>query len=56
MIVIQAAQIVNNADGSFAAYRITQTNGSIYFVPEDARNTDYQIIQQWIAAGNTPDV
>ena len=34
-------------------YKITYQNGSVKSVPNDPANTDYQAIQEWIAAGNT---
>jgi hypothetical protein len=34
-------------------YTVTYDNGVTSFVPLDPENTDYQAIQEWIAAGNT---
>ena len=34
-------------------YKVTYQNGSVKSVPLDEANTDYQAIQEWIAAGNT---
>ena len=34
-------------------FKITYTNGTVTFVPNDEANTDYQAIQKWIAEGNT---
>ena len=42
--------IINN---QFANYKMTLSNGQIFIVPLDPANTDYQAIQEWIAAGNT---
>ena len=33
-------------------YKVTCDDGKILFVPLDPANTDYQAIQEWIAAGN----
>jgi hypothetical protein len=38
--------------GKFENYKIV-LNGITMFVPLDEANTDYQAIQEWIAAGNT---
>ena len=38
---------------SFSNYKMTLSNGQIWTVPLDEANTDYQAIQEWIAAGNT---
>jgi hypothetical protein len=37
--------------GEFVSYKMTLTNGTIWFVPLDTSNTDYQAIQKWIAEG-----
>ena len=34
-------------------FKITDTNGTVTFVPNEESNTDYQEIQQWIADGGT---
>ena len=34
------------------SYKVVE-NGVTSFVPLDPANTDYQAIQEWIAAGNT---
>ena len=36
----------------FNCYKVI-INDIISFVPNDEANTDYQAIQEWIAAGNT---
>jgi hypothetical protein len=40
-------------DGNFENYKVTFSNGKISNVPLNEANTDYQAIQEWIAAGNT---
>lgn len=35
------------------SYNITQQDDTILSVPIDTANTDYQAIQEWVAAGNT---
>ena len=37
--------------GEFLRYKMTLTNDTIWFVPLDPANTDYQAIQKWIAEG-----
>ena len=37
----------------FVSYKMTLTNGQLWYVPLDEANTDYQAIQEWISAGNT---
>jgi len=39
-------------NGKFVSYSITKDNKQ-FAVPLDEANTDYQAIQEWIAAGNT---
>jgi hypothetical protein len=34
-------------------YKVTYSDNIVKFVPLDPANTDYQAIQEWIAAGNT---
>ena len=34
-------------------YKVTYSDSTVKFVPLDPANTDYQAIQEWIAAGNT---
>jgi len=44
----------NYYNGNFVSYTITYQNSDmIKSVPLDPANTDYQAIQEWIAAGNT---
>tara|TARA_B100001250_G_C19109195_1_gene490378 strand:+ start:142 stop:333 length:192 start_codon:yes stop_codon:yes gene_type:complete len=42
-----------NMKNEFADYKTTLSNGKIWFIPLDEANTDYHIIQQWIADGGT---
>ena len=37
----------------FVSYRMILSNGKEFSVPLDEANTDYQVIQQWIADGGT---
>ena len=37
----------------FCSYQVTYSDGTIWSVPLDEENTDYQEIQQWISEGNT---
>lgn len=34
-------------------YKITYQNGTVWSVPLDPANTDYQMIQKWISEGGT---
>ena len=40
-----------NLDNQFTGYKLTKTDGTIWSVPLDEANTDYQAIQEWIANG-----
>ena len=40
-------------DGNWSNYKMTLTNGKVWSVPLDEANTDYQLIQEWIAEGNS---
>ena len=51
--MIQSVEKYYNLDGIFRNYKVTKTDSSIWFVPLDEANTDYQAIQEWIAEGNT---
>ena len=37
----------------FCSYKLIFTDGRIYSVPLNTANSDYQAIQEWIAAGNS---
>ena len=44
----------NYLDGDFVSYQVTYVNSNrVKSVPLDEANSDYQAIQEWIAAGNT---
>ena len=43
----------NYIDGIFKNYKLTKTDGKVWFIPLDPANTDYQAIQQWISEGNS---
>ena len=40
-----------NDNNEFVAYKMTLSDGKVWSVPLDEANTDYQAIQEWIAAG-----
>jgi len=40
-------------ENQFVSYKMTLSNGQVKSVPLDEANTDYQAIQEWIAAGNS---
>ena len=51
--MITKVEKIYDMDGvTFNGYRITKNN-IISLVPLDEANTDYQLIQEWIAEGNT---
>jgi len=39
-------------DNQFTSYKMTLNDGQVWSVPLDEANTDYQLIQEWIAEGN----
>ena len=41
------------SENNFVNYKMTKQDGSIWHVPLDEANTDYQAIQEWIADGGT---
>ena len=41
------------SEGNWSSYKMTLTNGTVWSVPLDPANSDYQAIQEWIAEGNT---
>ena len=44
----------NYLDGEFVSYQVTYVNSNkVKSVPLNSDNSDYQAIQEWIAAGNT---
>ena len=44
----------NYFENEFVSYQVTYINSNVQLsVPLDPANTDYQAIQEWIAAGNT---
>ena len=38
-------------DNQFTSYKMTLNDGQVWSVPLDEANTDYQLIQEWIADG-----
>ena len=44
-----------NKDGAIPAIQVTKEDGTIWSVPFDEANTDYQEYLEWVAEGNTPD-
>ena len=43
----------NYFENVFVSYKVTYSDNTISFVPLDEANSDYQAIQDWIAAGNS---
>ena len=43
----------DNFENQFVSYKLVCLDGTIKSVPLDEANTDYQAIQEWIAAGNS---
>jgi len=50
MIINVEKQYVENV---FTNYKMTTTDSTIWIVPLDTANSDYQAIQEWVAEGNT---
>ena len=42
-----------NLKNEFNGYKMTLDDGTVWSVPLDEANTDYQAIQEWIKEGNT---
>jgi hypothetical protein len=42
--------------GSDQVYRVYLEDETICFVPIDSGNSDYKLIQEWEAEGNTPKI
>ena len=56
--MISTIDIINTVekiyiDGVFDNYEVVLTNGKKLFVPHDTGNTEYQLILEWVAEGNT---
>jgi len=49
-MIIETVKKVNNPEGEFINHYLVN---SIYFVPKDEANKDYQKILLWVADGNT---
>jgi len=49
----QYGSIILGETSTFNSYRIIMNNNEEFVVPLDPANTDYQAIQEWIAAGNS---
>ena len=54
MIIETVTKIYEDEFNRFIGYRVTNSqNDQVTFVPNNEANSDYQAIQEWIAAGNT---
>jgi hypothetical protein len=42
-----------NLQNQFNGYKMTLDDNTVWSVPLDPANSDYQAIQEWIAEGNT---
>ena len=40
---------------TLVGYSLTLSDGTKWAVPLDEANTHYQLIQEWLAEGNTPE-
>ena len=49
-MIIETVKKVNNEFGNFANIYLVN---SIYNVPKDEANKDYELILEWVADGNT---
>ena len=45
----------DDRDGPVPSIQATRENGTIWSVPLDPANTDYQEYLEWVAAGNTAE-
>ena len=43
----------NDVDVFQNIYKVTYSDNTVSYVPHNTDNTDYQAIQDWIAAGNS---
>ena len=50
---IQEIVLIYDFNGVANSYKVTCTDNSVCQVPLKTGNTDYQVIQEWIAEGNT---
>jgi hypothetical protein len=46
-MIVEKEYFKNN----FTGYKLTKEDGTVWSVPLDEANTDYQAIQEWIAEG-----
>jgi uncharacterized pyridoxamine 5'-phosphate oxidase family protein len=51
--MINTVEKIYNLNNTFELYKVVYENNKVKFVPLDEANTDYQAIQEWIAAGNS---
>ena len=45
-----------DVDNVLRCYKVKREDGSVWFVPIDEANSDYQAYLAWVAEGNTPEV
>jgi len=50
---VRKGYTISGTDYVFSCYIVTDTDNKEHGVPLDPANTDYQLIQEWIAEGNT---
>ena len=53
MIISSVTKQYSTVNNNFTSYQIEYEDGKKVSVPLDPANTDYQAIQEWIAAGNS---
>ena len=51
--MISSVEKTYELDNTFNGYKVTKQDSSIWHVPLDEANSDYQAIQEWIADGGT---
>ena len=51
--MINTVEKTYNLQNQFNGYKMTLDDNTVWSVPLDPANSDYQAIQEWIAEGNT---
>ena len=54
-MTIKYKLLKKDKDGVVPAIQVTKEDGTIWSVPFDEANTDYQEYLEWVSKGNTPE-